>query len=149
MLDAYREQAERPALSPRERRYFTKSGDVEKGPFPLDALVRGVQSSVLRMSALVRAEDEADWRPLRVLPELRRALAPLAPRRDARPLYERELVPAERGNFPGGFAAGFCGCIIGWMIVEGVARGGRTKAAARLGFATAAALVFCSLMRCV
>jgi hypothetical protein len=147
MLDAYREKAERPALSQDERCYFTKSGDVEKGPFQLDALVRGVQSNVLKMSALVRAEDEADWRRLRALPELSRKLAPPARRRDVRPLYERDLTPEERGNFLGGFAAGLFAGVIGWVIVEGVARGGRTKAGARLGFVTASVLVFGSLMR--
>jgi hypothetical protein len=83
MSEGYRDKAERPPLNPLDRRWYTKQGDNEKGPFSEEALVRAVLANKLRRSTLVRGEGETDWRSMSDVPELQRQMPSVgAPRRE-------------------------------------------------------------------
>jgi hypothetical protein len=129
---AYREQGERPPLPIDCRRWFTKQGDAEKGPYDEDALVRAVATKLLKPTTLVRAEDETEWRPLVQVEHLRKKMTPERTRRPFDP--ERDLHPEAHGSFGAGFAAGFFGGCIGFFLVLAMAKGEETKRGARFGF---------------
>jgi hypothetical protein len=61
----YREQGERPPIPQENRRWYTKTGDPEKGPFEEDALVRSFKEGKIGRATQVRAEDEVEWKPIR------------------------------------------------------------------------------------
>jgi len=132
----YREPGVRPKLTDEERRWFTKQGDREMGPYALDALVRSVKSGMLKQSALVRAEDETEWRPLRTVDAVTEAI------RGPSPGWTKDVgaeapVPEmfTGGSFGSGFAAGFVGGLVGWILVLALAKGYETKRGASAGFA--------------
>ena len=128
----YRDKAERPPLHPDCRRWFTKQGDAEKGPYDEEAIVRAVKTRLLRTTTLVRAEDETEWRPLAQVERLRDKLAP---EKTARPFDpDRDLHQQTGGSFGAGFAAGLFGGCIGLILVEALAKGPETKRGGRTGF---------------
>jgi hypothetical protein len=131
----YREQGERPALDPSLRRWFTKQGDAEKGPYDEAALVRAVKRGMLSARTLVRAEDQTEWRPLADVEQLAKKTAPKPlGRQNAAFDPERDIHPDARGDFGLGLAAGLLGGCIGLVLVEALAKGNETKRGARFGF---------------
>ena len=136
--NAYREKGERPAIPEEQRRWYTKQGDVEKGPYEMRVIVASVESGRLRPTTLVRPEDEPDWRPLSELPEPPKP----AKRKGAFSSVddERRVFVDDSGSFGKGFLAGLVGGIIGLLIVRSVARGSETKRGALFGFCTQAGI---------
>jgi hypothetical protein len=129
----YRAQGERPKLTDEERRWFTKQGDVVKGPYPTDALVRSVKNGMLKRTALVRGEDEVEWRPLGEVAALTEAIRGPRAGWTADP-RDGAVIEAPPGTFAGGFAAGFFGGLIGLIVVHAVAKSAETKRGANVGF---------------
>lgn len=131
---AYRQPAERPRLLDSERRWFTRTGDVHKGPYSSKVLARSIRSGVLRRTSLVRAEDETEWRPVYAVdalkPALRPPLTPWTPDR-ADPRYEA------RGSYGGGFATGLLGGMLGLLLVFALAKDPDTRLGASVGCAVA------------
>lgn len=138
----YRRPDVRPPLTDAERRWFTKQGDVEKGPFTADVVAVSVKRGMLKRTSLVRAEDETGWRPLGSVDALVAALGGTSLARrgtsDADPREWAALV--DEGTFLGGFAAGFIGGIIGYLLVRRIAEGEETKRGALFGFGLQAAI---------
>ncbi|MGD0526482.1 MAG: DUF4339 domain-containing protein [Polyangiaceae bacterium] len=133
----YREPGARAPLSDAERRWFTRKGDVEKGPYALDVLTRSIKSGVLKRTSLVRAEDETQWRPVHEVPAIMAAVNPKVAAgwtHDARP-HDGGDGSGEGGggSFGLGFASGFFGGIIGFVLVRGLATGDDTKKGAAYG----------------
>jgi hypothetical protein len=130
----YREKAERPPIPVDARRWYTRQGDVEKGPYDEAALVHAVKTKMLRATTLVRAEDETEWRPFSQVERLAKKTTSGGGRRRAEFDPERDLSPSARGSFGQGFAAGFFAGIIGYLLVLGFAKGAETKRGALMGF---------------
>jgi hypothetical protein len=132
----YRRQGERPPLADTERRWFTKQGDAEKGPYAADVIVSSVKKGLLKGTTLVRAEDGSEWRPISSVDVLTGALrAPIARSRDIVAPDPRETdVPFEGGHFFGGLAAGFFGGCIGLGLVLLIAKGPNTRRGVICGF---------------
>ena len=132
-VTVYRAPGERPRLPDSDRRWFTRQGDVEKGPYEADILARSVKSGVLKRTALVRAEDEAEWRPVHAVDVLMAAVK--APRGAGWTTDSRDgAVPEQPGSFGWGFVAGFFGGIIGLVLVRVLAKTQETKTGATAGF---------------
>jgi hypothetical protein len=135
----YREPGQRPKLSEAERRWFTRQGDVEKGPYAADVLARSVKSGVLKRTSLVRAEDETEWRAVHTVDVLMAEVK--APRGAGWTHDSRDAVaPEDVGSFGLGFAAGLFGGIIGLILVRLIAKGRETKNGVIAGFVTGAVL---------
>jgi len=82
MSDPYRKPVERPRPPSQAPRWYTKSGDVEKGPFEVDAIKRSLKEGYIRSTALVRREDQTEWHPITELSRFgatSAASAPLSP----------------------------------------------------------------------
>jgi hypothetical protein len=133
----YREPGERPALSDETRRYFTKNGDVVKGPYDHEAIVRSLKSGRMKLSTLVRGEDEEEWRPAGTDPRFARTKT--APTGRGMTHDDRAAI-VEQGSFVAGFAAGFFGGCIGAFLVATLATGSETKRGAWIGFIAQACL---------
>lgn len=132
MGEPYRAKGERAPIPEGLRRWYTKSGDLEKGPFEEEALIASFKNGKLKNSTLVRAEDNAEWRRIADVKELAPKTAPIAFRSD---FDERRDGSVEvMGSFGAGFAAGLFGGIIGMLLVLAMAKGPATKQGARMGF---------------
>jgi hypothetical protein len=127
----YRKPGERAAVPANERRWFTKTGDVEKGPFDEKVLIRSVRNGLLNPKTLVRPEDVPEWQPLSTIERLAKQTAP-ALVRHSDPQSADAGEP--RGSFGAGLAAGLFGGVIGLALVSLIAKGTDTKRGARLGF---------------
>jgi hypothetical protein len=127
----YRDKGERRPLAEDERRWLTKQGDVEKGPFDRDTLVRAVKAGRLRPTTLVRAEDETDWRPFASIESLNRGATPAVMAE-----YDERaaLMPSAQGHFGLGLVIGFFGGCLGAIIVQVTSTGPQTKKGAWAGF---------------
>jgi hypothetical protein len=144
----YRQPAERRKLGDAERRWYTKQGGAERGPYDAEAIARSVKTGMIKRTALVRAEDDNGWRPLQSVEAL------VAAMRGANPgagwtLDRREVeIPVPAGTFAGGFAAGFFGGVIGLVLVRAMALGTDTKRGATTGFGVQVLLgiVWCLLV---
>ena len=111
MTAPYRKPGE-PAPVPKElRRWFTKSGDVEKGPFEASAVRRSLKEGYIKPTTLVRAEDEREWRELSSVPELSGRVVLPRPTFASEPSPPVAAVVASNGSFWGGFAATVCSAI--------------------------------------
>lgn len=94
MSEPYRKPGE-PAAVPREtRRWFTKSGDVVKGPFELVALRRSLKEGYIKRTTLVRPEDETEWRPISEATDVVRGVAP---RPKSAPVALAPVAPVDDG----------------------------------------------------
>ena len=127
----YREPAARPLLLDAERRWFTKHGDVERGPYDADALMRSVKRGFLSPNSIVRAEDETVWRPLSRVAYLSRSL-PAAPSGSVD--FPSQLNAEPPGRLALGFCAGFFGGCIGALAIQVMATGKATNQGAWAGF---------------
>ena len=132
MGEPYREKGERPPIPPGLRRWFTKTGDLEKGPFEEEALIASLKNGKIKSTTLVRAEDDAEWQRIGDVKALAPKTAPIAFRNDFDPQRDGSVEPP--GSFGAGFAAGFFGGILGMILVLAMAKGAATKQGARLGF---------------
>ena len=131
---AYREQGERPPVPASLRQWYTKSEDgAEKGPFELKALARAFRKGTIRPETLVRPEDESEWRRAADVKAIAKKRRPKLGRADYDPA--RDAAQVVYGSFGAGFAAGFFGGCIGWLLVQTLAHGEETKRGARIGFA--------------
>lgn len=132
MGEPYREKAERPPIPAALRRWYTKNGDVEKGPFDAEVLASSLEGGRIKTTTLVRAEDGTEWQRITDV----KALVPKPPPAALPADFDerRHGMPAQLGTFGGGFAAGFFGGLIGLLIVLAVAKGEATKRGARIGF---------------
>ena len=91
----YRKPGERPSVPRELRRWYTKSGDVEKGPYEAAAIRTSLKEGHLRPTTLVRAEDETEWRPASEVTDITRGAAPRA-KPPAPPVAP--IVPADDGS---------------------------------------------------
>jgi len=109
-------------------------GDLDKGPYDLDALRMSRKRLLLKDDALVREESSQEWVPLKSLfveEEKAKTRADLGgPSRER----TREIEAEARGSFGLGFAAGFLGGCIGLGIVYATSKGSETKRGALIGF---------------
>ncbi len=136
MTDPYRKQAERPQIPKELRRWYTKAGEIAKGPFDAAAIARSYRDGYLKGTTLVRAEDEAEWRPLSKIKELTiQAASPPPPSlRGGPPLSSATSEVRTGGTFWGGFAAGVLAGLLAVIIVyvtktePETRRGGRARA---------------------
>lgn len=132
----YRKPGE-PAPVPRHlRRWYTKAGDVEKGPYDAFAIHGSVKDGYLKSATLVRAEDELEWRPLSsvrelVSPGVRRPTGELLPRFGRE---EREPPQAPRGNYWAGFAVSLVAGLLGLVIILVASKESETRRGALPGF---------------
>jgi hypothetical protein len=151
--EPYREAATREKLPDAERRWFTRQGDEQKGPYTAEVLARSLHSGVLKRTSLVRAEDEPEWRPVHTFAALAAPLkltdeGGVAPRgaaqwsQDPRDRHD----PTTEGSYRLGFVAGFLGGIIGFVLVRVIAKGDQTKRGAALGFGVSLALTAVRLL---
>jgi GYF domain 2 len=132
MGEPYREKGERPPIPPGLRRWFTKSGDLEKGPFDEKALLASLKNGLIKSTTLVRGEGDVQWQRIGDVKELAPKTAPIAFRSDFDP--RRNGAVENEGSFGAGFAAGFFGGILGMILVLAMAKGPATKQGARIGF---------------
>jgi len=130
----YRAPGERPKLQAADRRWFTRQGSTEKGPYRASVLASSVKDGRLKETTLVRAEDGTEWRPLHQVDPIASILKEPFPGAGAAPSSRRRgAAPAPEGTLGGGFAAGFFGGIIGLIIVLWVSKGPATRRGAALG----------------
>ncbi len=85
MNDPYRKPGERAPIPPHLRLWLTKSGDVVKGPFDVEAIRQSFKDGYIKSSTLVRAEDEAEWRPLSEVKEITLGVAAAPPKEEEAP----------------------------------------------------------------
>jgi len=130
----YRHPDVRPPLTDAERRWYTRQGDVEKGPYTADMVALSVKRGMLKRTALVRAEDETEWRPLGSVDVLVAAVGGASVLRKGTADQREWSVPVLEGTFLGGFAAGFLGGIIGYIVVRLIAKGTETRRGLAVGF---------------
>ncbi len=134
----YRKPGE-PARVPKDlRRWYTKPGDVEKGPYDALAIHRSLKEGYVKPTTLVRAEDELEWRPLSSVREL---VSPGVLRPTgavlARAAHERsEPPPPPRGNYWAGFAVSLVAGLIGLVIILVASKETETRRGALPGFLT-------------
>jgi hypothetical protein len=138
MVDAYRDRGQRPLAGPDERRWYTKPGDTEKGPYDEETIVRSVQTNKLGRGALVRQEGEPEWRPIRDVRELMDRVWPVQVISgfDER----RALAMAPTGSFWRGFASSLFGGVFGYLLVLAPSSGSETRRGAGRGFLTSLVL---------
>jgi hypothetical protein len=139
MTDPYRKQAERPPVPKELRRWYTKAGEVHKGPFDATSIRRSYKEGYLRSTSLVRAEDEAEWRPLQTVKELTVGALPLPPGRPApivapTPEVYGTAAVGEGGTFWGGFAAGVLAGLLAVIVVYVTKTEPETRRGAVRGF---------------
>jgi hypothetical protein len=132
----YRRPDERRSLTDAERRWFTKQGDIEKGPYATELVASSFKKGMVKRSTLVRAEDETEWRPITSVDALMAAVRGPAPRipGTSSPDPREGADPALDGNFFGGLAAGFFGGCIGLVLVLAIAKGAATRRGVIFGF---------------
>ena len=90
--EPYREKERRPPLAPSERRWFTRHGGFEEGPLDWALVLGHAENHTLGPSALLRPEDETEWRPIQEVPELWSMISPWHARGDLR-LVRVNLLP--------------------------------------------------------
>jgi hypothetical protein len=143
MPTPYRKPGEPAPIAKDLRRWFTKSNDVEKGPFEALAVRRSLREGYIKSKTLVRAEDEREWRELSSVPELSgRAPLPVAraPRVEDAPEWVQPAQPVPIGSFWGGFAATLFFGLLALVIVLVSTKATETRRGAIRGFLTRIAL---------
>ena len=135
----YRKPGE-PAPVPKEhRRWFTKSNDVEKGPFEASAVRRSLREGYIKKTTLVRAEDEREWRELSSVPELGAQPVVNIPR--MKPASDDgPAQPIPLGSFWGGFAATIFFGLLALVIVLVSTKATETRRGAIRGYLARIAL---------
>lgn len=94
----YRKLAEPSPVRRELRRWYTKSGEVEKGPFEASALRRSLKDGHLRATTLVRGEDQTEWRPVTDVTDITRGVPPSA-RASPRPAASPQpFAPADEST---------------------------------------------------
>lgn len=88
----YRKQGERPSVPPELRRFYTKSSDVEKGPYEPAAIRRAIKEGHLRATTLVRAEDDTEWFPASEVTDIMRGVRPRARRSTPAPTTDAPVA---------------------------------------------------------
>jgi hypothetical protein len=131
----YRKPGEPAPIAKEHRRWFTKSNDVEKGPFETSAVRRSLRDGYIKKTTLVRAEDEREWRPLSSVPELGGPPVVRIPRAK---LVEEDppLHPVPLGTFWGGFAATLFFGLLALIIVLVSTKAPDTRRGAVRGYLT-------------
>lgn len=138
-MDAYREPGKRKKIPRKLQSWFMQNADgTEKGPFDRESLIASGKALRLKPTALVRPEDETEWRPLSTLmaeDALRDDVKALAAARSypSSSSSSREDKHAPLGSFGAGLCAGLFGGIIGFGLVMLIASGSDTKRGARWG----------------
>ncbi len=130
MSEPYRKPGERTPIAPELRRWFTKSGDVEKGPFERTAILRSLKEGYIKRTTLVRAEDQSEWLPLSQVKEL---TGP-APRPNAPRPAPTHVAALEPGNYWLGFVVSICAGLIGLIVIYATSREIETRRGALNGF---------------
>jgi hypothetical protein len=129
--DPYRSAAAKEQLPDDQRRYFTKRGDVVKGPFEPDVLADAVRRGKVKPSTLARAEGDAEWTQIS---EMRWLHAPVRTARFGEQGFNARAAFPDNGSFVLGFFAGLVGGCIGAILVQVLAKGSDTKRGAWFGF---------------
>jgi hypothetical protein len=131
----YRKPGEPAPIAKEHRRWFTKSNDVEKGPFEASAVRRSLRDGYIKPATLVRAEDEREWRELSSIPELTGRAVVRSPRihrvEEALPVQ-----PVPLGSFWGGFAATIFFGLLALVIVLVSTKAPDTRRGAIRGYLT-------------
>ncbi|MBL8613046.1 MAG: hypothetical protein JNL38_37245 [Myxococcales bacterium] len=112
----------------------SREGELDKGPYDLDALRQSRKRLLLKDDALVREESSDEWVPLKSLFTEEEKAKTRADLGGPSPARVRELDEQAKGSFGLGFAAGLLGGCIGLGIVYAAAKGSETKRGALIGF---------------